>query len=210
MTESLLSGLWAGYGLAVPVGAVAVLLVNTTARTSFGIGATAAMGAVTADGVYAVAATIGGTAVANATQPLAGPLRLAAGFILIAMAGRIVLTAIRPGERSSSAPAPASHLRSYLTYFGLTALNPWPAIYFAVLVMGRQGQHDSTLAKTAVYLLAILAASASWQLLLAASGAVLGRTVTSQRGQIITAAVSSLLIVTLSIRLLNDSTTGLT
>jgi arginine exporter protein ArgO len=201
MTESLVMGLWAGYGLALPVGAVAVLLVNTTAQTSFGIGASAAMGAVTADGVYVVAATAAGTALTAAVQPLADPLRLAAALILIAMAVRVVSAALPAGKDSSPTPRPASHLRSYLTFFGLTALNPWPAIYFGALVLG----DFSAGVEPGAYVVGVLLASASWQLVLAAGGAVLDRALTGQRGQIITAMISGLLMVTLTIPLLGHA-----
>ncbi|MET7801153.1 lysine transporter LysE, partial [Streptomyces decoyicus] len=59
LTDAFLPGLWAGYALAVPVGALAVLLVSVTARTSFRVGASAALGVATADGLYALAAVAG-------------------------------------------------------------------------------------------------------------------------------------------------------
>ena len=50
MSEALVAGLLAGYGVAVPVGAIAVLIVGLTARTSLRVGAAAALGVATADG----------------------------------------------------------------------------------------------------------------------------------------------------------------
>jgi arginine exporter protein ArgO len=198
--DAVIAGLWAGYGLAVPVGAVAVLMVNTAARTSFGIGAAAAGGAVTADAGYAIAAVVGGGSLAATLQPWSGPLRVASALVLIAMAAHIVRSALHPAAGPARGMVPTNHLRSYVTYLGLTALNPWPAIYFVALMLGRQAHTAGAPAHTTVYVAAIVAASASWQLFLAASGATLGRLLTSRRGELVTAATSGVLIAVLAIR----------
>lgn len=59
MTGALVAGLIAGYGIAVPVGAVGAYLVSLSARTSLRIGSSAALGVATADGIYALAAMAG-------------------------------------------------------------------------------------------------------------------------------------------------------
>ncbi|WP_078866354.1 LysE family transporter [Streptomyces sp. NRRL S-1448] len=203
MTEAILSGLWAGYGLAMPVGAVAVLMVDLTARTSFRIGAAAALGAATADAFYAIAAAVGGSALADTIQPFTTPLRWVASVILVLMAIRISVTAVRNrGESGNTADEQDSQItpfRSYLTYLALTALNPWPAVYFAALLLGQQANGDISPSNQAAYIVAIVFASASWQLLLAGGGTVLGRVLTSQRGRMITALVSSGVIVSLAV-----------
>jgi threonine/homoserine/homoserine lactone efflux protein len=56
---ALAAGLVAGYGIAMPVGAVAAYLVALTARTSLRTGVFAALGVATADGVYALIAVCG-------------------------------------------------------------------------------------------------------------------------------------------------------
>jgi len=50
--------------------------------------------------------------------------------------------------------------------------------------------------------LAAFAASASWQLTLAGSGAVLGRVLTSDRGRLVSALASGLLIAALAVNVL--------
>jgi arginine exporter protein ArgO len=50
--------------------------------------------------------------------------------------------------------------------------------------------------------IAAFIASASWQLLLAGGGAVLGRLLTGRRGRLITALTSSTIVVGLAVRLL--------
>jgi len=55
VTEALISGLLAGYGVAVPVGAIGVLILSLSARTRLLVGAGAGLGVATADGLYAAA-----------------------------------------------------------------------------------------------------------------------------------------------------------
>lgn len=64
MIAALVAGLLAGYGIAMPVGAVAAYLVALTAQTSLRTGVFAALGVATADGVYALIAVCGGAALA--------------------------------------------------------------------------------------------------------------------------------------------------
>ncbi|MEV5905966.1 hypothetical protein AB0L81_39770, partial [Streptomyces sp. NPDC052127] len=71
MTAALVAGLVAGYGIAVPVGAVATYLVSLTARTSLRTGVCAALGVALADGLYALVATAGGATVAAVLRPKA-------------------------------------------------------------------------------------------------------------------------------------------
>ncbi len=68
MTAALVAGLLAGYGIAMPVGAIATYLVALTARTSLKLGAFAALGVATADGLYALIATVGGSALAPSSS----------------------------------------------------------------------------------------------------------------------------------------------
>jgi hypothetical protein len=65
----VISGLLAGYGVAVPVGAIGVLIIGLSARGSLLIGAGAGLGTATADGLYALIAVAGGTAVAGLIRP---------------------------------------------------------------------------------------------------------------------------------------------
>lgn len=204
MINAVVAGLLAGYGLAVPVGAVAVLMVNMTASTSFRTGAAAALGAATADAGYAVAAVLGGGSLAVAVRPVLGPLRWAAFAILTAMAARVLVTALRrrpDGVGSAVAHPPITPLRAYVTYLSLTALNPWPAVYFVTLVFGQQAQQPMNGAESLAYLSGITFASVSWQLLLAGGGRLLGSALTSRHGRTVTAAFSSCLIFGLGLRM---------
>lgn len=97
-------------------------------------------------------------------------------------------------------PGPA---RAFLTLLGITLLNPLTVLCFAALVLGggRAGGASGPLDRAA-FALAAFAASASWQLLLASGGALLGRALTGPRGRLLTALGSAALVGRLALRLL--------
>ncbi|MFE7112860.1 LysE family transporter [Streptomyces sp. NPDC057575] len=211
MIAALVAGLLAGYGIAMPVGAVATYLVALTARTSLKIGVCAALGVATADGLYALIAAAGGSALAQAIQPVLLPLRWASVLVLIALAARGGAAAVRKYRRrhapaSADREAPVGPARAYLGLWGITMMNPLTMIYFAALVLGGQAESNPSYLEQGVFVLAAFAASASWQLLLACGGALLGRTLTGARGQLVTTLGSSLLIAVLAVRLLASPT----
>jgi len=206
VTAALVAGLLAGYGIAMPVGAVAAYLVSLTARTSLRIGVCAALGVATADGLYALVAALGGSALAAALQPVLLPLRWVSGLVLAALAIRGAVTAFRQyRERRLAARSgqdPPHPARAYLTLLGVTLLNPTTVIYFAALVLGSRTAETVRPLEQGVFVLAAFAASASWQLLLAGGGALLGRALTGRRGRLVTALASSVVIMVLALRML--------
>ncbi|MGI5365623.1 lysine transporter LysE [Streptomyces sp. A244] len=205
MTAALVAGLLAGYGIAVPVGAVGTYLVSLTARTSLRTGVCAALGVATADGLYALAATLGGTALASALRPVLGPLRWVCVLVLLALAAWGAVTAVREyrGHRlaTRTSPAPPSPARAFLGLLGITLLNPTTVIYFAALVLGSQATGPAGPLEQGVFVLAAFAASASWQVLLAGSGALLGRALTGRRGRLATALAASGVMTALAVRM---------
>jgi arginine exporter protein ArgO len=205
VTAALVAGLLAGYGIAVPVGAIATYLVALTARTSMRIGASAALGVATADGVYASLAVVGGRSFASLIEPAAGGLRIASGVVLFGLAARIGVQAVRHGLRGAAAPGlrdRASAARTYLSLMGITMLNPMTIVYFTALVVDHRSAAVASAPDGAVFVLAAFAASASWQLTLAGSGAVLGRVLTSDRGRMLSGLASGLLIGALAVNVL--------
>ncbi|MFY1577616.1 LysE/ArgO family amino acid transporter [Verrucosispora sp. WMMD703] len=220
MTGAFLAGLVAGYGVAVPVGAIAVLILGLTARTSFRVGAGAALGVATADGLYAGVAALGGAVVAGWLAPLAGPLRLVGAAVLLALAVHGAWRALRArGTRSSperppahdATPGPGQPLarrgldtpaRAFVGILALTLLNPATVVYFTALVLGRTELGGSGTAVAVVFTLGVFIASASWQLLIAGGGSLIGQVLTSNRGRLVTALLSSAIITVLAVGLL--------
>ncbi|MFD7705305.1 LysE family transporter [Streptomyces caelestis] len=205
MTAALFAGLLAGYGIAVPVGAVGTHLVSLTARTTLRTGVCAALGIATADGLYALAAVLGGSALASALRPVLGPMRWVCVLVLLALAAWGAAGAVRRyrGRRLATRPrtAPPGAARAYLSLLGITLLNPTTVIYFAALVLGSRGGEAAGPLEQGVFVTAAFAASASWQVLLACGGALLGRTLTGHRGRLVTALAASGVMTTLAVRM---------
>ncbi|MCX5227791.1 LysE family transporter [Streptomyces sp. NBC_00233] len=209
MTAAVVAGLLAGYGIAIPVGAVGAYLVAVTARTGWRTGVGAALGVATADGVYAVLAVAGGSALVPLLTPVMTPLRWASAVVLVVLAVRaayVALSAYRTGGLASRDDGTALDPgRAYLTFLGITILNPMTVIYFAALILATGPSAPATLPDRTAFVLAALVASASWQLLLALGGTLLGRTLTGARGRLTTVLASSTLIVVLAVRLVARS-----
>ncbi|MFF7588744.1 LysE family transporter [Kitasatospora purpeofusca] len=210
MTDALLSGLLAGYGIAVPVGAISVLIVTLASRVSLARGMAAALGVATADGLYALLALIGGATLAPLLEPAAGALELAAAAVLVLLAAHGLRATLRThrADRDPAGPpppAPASPWRTYASLLGLTLLNPLTVVYFGALVLGGRTGPGSpgpgSLGPGLVFVLAAFAASASWQALLATGGALLRRLLTGPRGRLLTGLTGNLVVLALALRL---------
>ena len=216
MTGALVAGAVAGYGIAVPVGAVGTYLVAVAAGRGFRRGAWAALGVASADAVYACVAVVGGAVVASLVEPVAQPLRLVSVAVLVAVALSIALPALRervaaarvradapgPGDVVAGGRVASSDRRAFVAFLGMTLLNPMTVVYFAALVLGGQGELFASAGDRVAFVVAATAASVSWQLVLAGGGALLGHVVTSPGGRLATALVSSVVIVVLALRLL--------
>lgn len=205
MTGAFLAGLVAGYGVAVPVGAIAILILGLSARTSFRVGAAAALGVATADGLYAAVAALGGTAVAGGLAPIAGPLRWVAAAVLLVLAGHTAWRAVRPAA-PAAAPVVRGGLdtpsRAFTAILALTLLNPATVVYFAALILGRPDIGDAGTGAALLFVLGAFLASASWQLLIAGGGTLVGRAVAGSRGRRGTALLSSAIIAALAVAIL--------
>lgn len=120
------------------------------------------------------------------------------------MATRIAVSGVKQrNERTFTPTVPVSTPgQSFWAFFGLTALNPWPAIYFMALILGNQSSGNDMIGTQAVvYIAAITLASASWQLFLAFCGSTAGGLIMSSRGRLATSFISSGLILGLAVRM---------
>ena len=193
MLEVVVSGLVTGWAIAIPIGAVAALLVTLTARTSWRVGAAAGLGIATVDGVYAAAAVVSGAALAALLEPVATELRIGSGVVLLALAA---LMAVHAWTRRAAPVRDERVVRAssaYLLFVGITALNPATVVYFAAIVLGNQDLVDGPV-EGVVFVAAAFAASASWQVSLAALGSGLGRVVTGPRGRLVTGLVAAVVV----------------
>jgi len=200
MTASFLAGVVAGYAIAIPVGAIAVLIVELGVRRGFRIAGAAGAGAATADGLYAALAAIGGVALGAAIEPYEAPLRLVAGGVLLGIAARGLAVMLRgPRRGSGTTEGSRAAAATYLRFVGLTLLNPMTVIYFAALMLGLP-EIGSGIPERGAFVVGALGASLSWQLMLAAVGAVAHRRL-SARFQVGVTLAGNLVIAAFAVRI---------
>jgi len=196
LADAFLSGAIAGYGIAIPVGAIAVLIIEAGLRRGFRIGAAAGAGAAAADGLYAAIAAVSGAALATLLAPYRTPLQLLAVAVLAFLGARGLL-ALRTsgGGREAGQPGAVqgrAAAGTFLVFLGLTLLNPQTITYFAALILGLPSL-AAAMPERFAFVAGAFLASLSWQTLLAAFGAFLhGRA--DERLRRLTSLVGSLVI----------------
>jgi threonine/homoserine/homoserine lactone efflux protein len=195
-------GMLAGYGIAIPVGAVAILIVELGLRLGFWAAFAAGAGASTADLVYATLAAVAGQALGEALAPYTGVLKIASAVVLVGMGGWGLWRLLRPGATgpaAQAAPRAEKLLGIYTRFVGLTLLNPLTIAYFAALILGR-GAEISGWGGRLAFVAGAALASLSWQTLLAATCA-LGHRHLSPRVQQGASLLGNLIVVGLGIRM---------
>lgn len=202
--RALVEGILAGLGIAVPVGPIAVLLVDLSMRRGFVHAMPAALGAASADLAYATVAAVLGSAVSEALEPLEEPLRLVSVAVLLAIAA--VRTWQLLGVRSQGVRAPRERRSdrggapTYLAFLGLTLLNPVTVAYFAALIIGLQAEALAGPNAKSLFVIGAFAASASWQLTLVGAGGLLHQRL-PPNATLVTGLVGNAVIVLLAVRL---------
>lgn len=176
IAAAAVAGAIAGFGVAIPVGAVAVLIIETAARRGWRMGAAAGLGAATADGVYATLAGLFGAAIALVLAPWSLALRWASVVVLVGLGVRgLLVTGRTSAADASDRPVAGRSLRgTYAAFLGITLLNPMTVAYFAALILGLPALRGGVPERLA-FALGAFAASASWQLLLAGAGGLVHR-----------------------------------
>lgn len=177
MARAFATGVVAGYGIAIPVGAIAILIIETGIRNGFRPAFFAGSGAATADFIYAVLALVGGATILSTVTTVEGPLRVASGVVLVIIAVVGIWRARNPVEIGALAPVSTRDMvGTYLRFLGLTLVNPATVIYFVAVVVGLGVTASMTVAEGLLFALGAGLASLSWQTSLAAlSGLASGR-----------------------------------
>ena len=198
---SFIEGMLAGYGIAIPVGAVAILIVNMGMQAGFRIGFMAGAGAASADLIYAVLAGAAGTAVIALLQPFATIMRIISGLVLIGLGAGAIVKGIRSAGSTDKKVHTAGPLGAFVQFLGITLVNPLTVVYFTALVLGRDPSAKSGIADQALFALGAGIASLSWQTLLAGLGGI-ARNHLSHRFRIWATILGNLLVLGLGVRVL--------
>lgn len=197
--EALIAGVVAGLAVAVPLGAIGVLVVELGVTSGFRTAWAAGMGVASADLGYGAAAAFAGGALAGVLAPARSEIALVGAGVLTAIALHGLWRAAR-GRPDDHGPAPRpGGGRTYLRFLALTAVNPLTIAIFAAIVAGLPEVADAGTAARAAFAAGVFAASAAWQSLLAAGGALLGRA--APRARIATSVAGHLIVLALAGRL---------
>jgi threonine/homoserine/homoserine lactone efflux protein len=197
-------GMLAGYGIAIPVGAIAILIVDMGLRRGFPPAFMAGAGAATADFAYALLAVIAGATLAAALAPYATALQIASAIVLLALGAYGLRQAWQiSGEQDTETAVTDDQIlwRIYLRFLGLTLLNPLTIAYFGALILGRDAGATITPPDRLLFVLGAALASLSWQTLLAALGSLANQRL-SPRFQRITSITGNLIVIALGVRIL--------
>jgi arginine exporter protein ArgO len=183
---ALASGVVAGLGVAMPLGAVGVLLVQEGASRGARRALSGAAAVASVDALYcALALLVGGVATPRLTAWRPWPA-LVGGVALLVVAGVGLrrglarrdgeapdeATGLRRGPAEARDATPAA-LRRYALFFGLTAVNPATLVSFTALASGLALLTDRPTTAGA-FVAGVGAASFGWQALLVVVGGLLG------------------------------------
>jgi arginine exporter protein ArgO len=189
---ALASGLVAGLAVAMPLGAIGVLLVQEGALRGARRALPAAAAVASVDALYCALAVLMGAAAAPVIASWRPWPTLVGGAALLVVAGvglRRSRTARAGGAMSDDAAAArvkgmprsgqavpdeaGAGWRRYLLFFALTAINPATLVYFAALTAGL-AELTGRAATAGVFVAGVGVASFGWQASLVVVGGLLG------------------------------------
>ncbi|NYE18477.1 LysE family transporter [Microbacterium immunditiarum] len=198
---ALASGALAGFAIAVPVGAIGVLLIQEGMRRGIRPGLAAAAGVASVDALYCLIAVVAGAAVAPLIARIEPWPAVVGGIALVGIAALGLRKGFsRPAPASGGPPVEGSALGGYPLFFGLTLINPATVVYFVAIATGLADLHDEPFA-AALFVVGAGVASLAWQTVLVAAGALFGRRATP-RVQHLTVVVGYVIVAGFGVALL--------
>lgn len=191
--NAALAGVLAGLGVALPLGAISVLLLHEALVHGWRTAAAAATGVALVDLGYAVVAVLAGNAVTRLLDGRERFVQVAGALVLLVVAVRGLRATWRTRHDALDVAGardvpPGPVLRRFV---GLTLINPLTAVYFVVLTASLGDRVAGAVAGTA-FVAGIWVGSYAWQLTLVTLGALAGarlpralRTATSAAGYLV-------------------------
>jgi arginine exporter protein ArgO len=202
------AGAVAGLAVALPLGAIGVLLVQQAITAGWRAAAAGALGIGMIDGLYAAVAVLAGTSLSRALTGHESAVQLVGAGLLTAVAvrGLIGLRQVMRDRVPTSDPVSgtaagvrSSPLRVLGRFFALTAINPLTAIYFVALAAG-SGDAIGGPERSSAFVVGVFVASLTWQLLLVTVGAVAGSRL-GERSRLVTGLVGYLVVLGYAVRM---------
>jgi threonine/homoserine/homoserine lactone efflux protein len=194
---SFVTGLVAGFAIAMPPGAVTSLIVRIGLQRGFPSALAAGWGTATVDGVYCVVAVLAGAAVVPLLGAIEPPLRVVTGLVLVGLGVRGIVGA-RQEAPAVGSPDARDLAATYARFVAITLVNPATLAYFVAVAFGFSG---SVLNDAFAFIGGVFAASLTWHAILAVlSGSLHGRL--SPNARTVLTIVANGVVIALGIRIL--------
>jgi len=195
-------GLIAGYGIAIPIGPIAIIIIELGIRRGFSVAFCAGAGAASADLIYATIAAMGGTLLVSTLRPYTSIIHTASALVLVVLG----LWLLYSGRNSKAGESFAdfrgsTRLNAYGMVLGLTLLNPLTVAYFTTLILGLRSNIGVSAWNVTLFVSGAFLASLSWQATVACVGGF-GHERFSPKLRLVTLAVGNSIIVLLGALLL--------
>lgn len=174
---AFVAGLASGLGVAIPLGAIGLLVIEEGIRQGWRSARVAAVAIAGVDVFYAGIAALVGTSVAAVFEAHERVIRVGGALALLAVAALGLAPLFRRRPKGVRAPILPTSTRATAARFALLTLaNPLTLVYFAVLAAGISDRLEGPGALIA-FVLGVGVASLGWQLGLGALGATAGRAI---------------------------------
>ncbi|MEY4452169.1 MAG: hypothetical protein RLZZ380_1290 [Actinomycetota bacterium] len=203
MWELFTIGFLAGLALAIPVGPMAIMLVNTTISRGLRHGVVGALGMATVDGTYALAVFVIGGLIASVLTTLKLALGLVGAAILLVLGIQTLVKNLKLiGQKDIDSLAlggSGSVAKTFGTFVAATVVNPPTALYFLAIApnVANMG-YELTLTNVLVFAFAVLVGSLIWQEALVFVGLAV-RGITTNRFRVWLGLLGGLLIIALAL-----------
>ena len=201
--SSFITGLIAGFAIAMPPGAVTSLIVRIGLQRGFPSALAAGWGTATVDGLYCVVAVLAGAAVVPLLGAVDPPLRAVTGLVLVGLGVRGIFSA-RHDAPSAGSPDGRDLIATYARFIGITLVNPATLAYFVAIALGFAG---SVLNDALAFVGGVFLASLTWHAILAVlSGSLHGRL--SPGARTVLTIVANGVVIALGVRILAQVLAG--
>ena len=185
IAELFIFGLTAGLALAIPVGPMALLLIDTTLRFGLRVGAAGALAMASVDATYAVVVFLAGSAVASILGTYGIWFSLIGAAVLLGLGAQTIYKALsqrRASEGSSESQSDGTTAtKTFVKFAAATVVNPPTALYFLAITPSLVGLTGSDpVSATFAFATGVFIGSVIWQQALALAGAAI-RGVTTPR-----------------------------
>lgn len=180
MNELFTIGFFAGLALAIPVGPMAIMLINTTLEKGWRHGVAGASAMASVDFSYALVVFLLGHAVSSFFSTWGQLLSILGALILLALGINTLIKNLKLLRNSaaevSSAKSGSTPAKTYLLFAGATILNPPTALYFLGIAPSvAQFENQNFIVSALVFALGVFVGSVIWQQALALTGTTLRR-----------------------------------